>query len=200
MPCIGSPTSAIRPRIVSIVNASGSTAATSSQRERRRDARVGRRPHRVGRRDRPVARVLAEVDEHADAVGDAPRGRRDRLVVDAPLDLLGQRLREPAHVGEQHSRLIGRQDVEPRCARRLRDTSAARARPSPRARRARSRARAAIARRSSGRGRSAGSRAARSPARASATCAARCNRGSRPRRAPAALSRTAKTVECPLGN
>ena len=64
--------------------------------ERRRDARVRRRPHRVRRRDRAVARVLAEVDEHADAIGDAPRRRRDRLVVDAPLDL---RRRAPSRTG-----------------------------------------------------------------------------------------------------
>ena len=69
--------------------------------ERCGDARVGRRPDGVRRRDRPVARVLAEVDEHADAIGDTPRRRRDGLVVDAPLDLLRQSLREPTHVGEQ---------------------------------------------------------------------------------------------------
>ena len=200
MPCIGSPASAIRARIVCTVNAAGSTAATSSQRSGAETRASGDRAHRVGARDRPVAGVLAEVDEDADAVGDPPGRRRDALVADPPLDLLGERLREPAHLRERQLRPDRRQDVQPRRARGLRERARARARPSPRARRARSRARTATARRSSGRGRSAGSRAARSPARASATCAARCSRGWRPRRARRRCRAIAKTVEWPLGN
>ena len=98
MPRIGSPTAAIRSGIVSTVNASGLDGRDLVPAKRRGDARVGRRAHRVRGRDRAVARVLAEVDEHADAVGDAPGRRRDALVADAPLDLLGERLREPPHV------------------------------------------------------------------------------------------------------
>src|SRR5207302_4171103 len=45
--------------------------------EGRRHARVGGWPHRVGARDRAVARILAEVDEDARAVGHLPRRRRD---------------------------------------------------------------------------------------------------------------------------
>ena len=50
MPPSGRRPAAIRPRIVSSVNAAGSTAATSLPAKRRRDARVGRRADRVGRR------------------------------------------------------------------------------------------------------------------------------------------------------
>ena len=120
MPCIGSPTCAIRvghrlDRERRRVDAGDLVPA-----QRRRDARVRRGAHRVRRGDRPVARVLAEVDEDADAIGDAPRRRRDRLVVDAPLDLLRERLREPAHLREQQLRLDRREDVEAGRARRLR--------------------------------------------------------------------------------
>ena len=113
MPRIGSPAAAIRAGIVSSVNASGSTPRDLLPLQRRRDARVGRRPHRVRRRDRTVARVLAEVDEHADAIGDAPRRGRDPLVTDPPLDLLGDRLGEAAHVREEHSGLIGARMCRP---------------------------------------------------------------------------------------
>ena len=47
-PAPGSPIAAKRAGTVSIVNASASTVGTSSQRQRRRDPRVGQRPHRVG--------------------------------------------------------------------------------------------------------------------------------------------------------
>ena len=43
-----------------------------------------------------------------------------RLVADAPLDLLGERLRKAAHVGERQLRLDRREDVQPGRARRLR--------------------------------------------------------------------------------
>ncbi len=45
--------------------------------QRRRDPGVRRRAHRVGAGDRPVTRVLAEVDEDPLAVGDPPGRRRD---------------------------------------------------------------------------------------------------------------------------
>src|SRR5207244_3159626 len=87
--------------------------------KRCRDPGIGSRAHRVRRRDRAVARVLAEVDEDAPAIGHAPRGRRDLLVADAALDLLRQRLREAADLREEQLRFDRRQDVEPRRARGL---------------------------------------------------------------------------------
>ena len=164
IPRIGSPTSATRARIVSTRERGRIDVGDLVPAKRRRDARVGGRAHRVGAGDRPVAGVLAEVDEDALAVGDPPGRRRDPLVADPPLDLLGERLREAAHLGERQLGPDRREDVQPGRPGGLRDTRRGRARPSPRARRARSAARAATARRRSGRGRSAGSRAARSRA------------------------------------
>ena len=103
------------------MNAAGSTAATSSQRSGAETRASGDRPDRVGARDRPVAGVLAEVDEDADPVGDAPGRRGDALVADPPLDLLGERLREPAHVRERQLGPDRRQDVQPCRARGLRE-------------------------------------------------------------------------------
>ncbi len=120
MPRIGSPTAAMRAGIVSSVNTSGSTRRDLVPEQRRRDARVRRGADRVRRGDRPVARVLAVVDEHADAIGDAPRRRRDRLVVDTALDLDRKRLREAANLGKRQLGLDRREDVEARRARRLR--------------------------------------------------------------------------------
>ena len=113
IPAVRSPTLSIRFRIVFTVKRDGSERATSDHRQRRRDPRVGRRPHRVGARDRAVARVLAEVDEDAPPVGHAPGRRRHVLVVDPPLDLLRQRLREPPHLREGELRPDRRQHVQP---------------------------------------------------------------------------------------
>ncbi len=82
--------------------------------QRGRNTRVRGRPHRVGGRDRLVARVLAEVDEDAAPVLDPPRRRRDLLVADAPLHLLGQGLREAPHLRELELGLDRRHDVHPR--------------------------------------------------------------------------------------
>ena len=59
------------------MKSSVSTSGSSSQRHRRGDRRVRPRPHRVRRRDRPVARVLVVVDEHALAALLLPPGSRD---------------------------------------------------------------------------------------------------------------------------
>ena len=200
MPCIGSPAAAIRDGIERTVNAAGSTVATSAQLQRGRDARVRCRPHRVRRGDRPVAGVLAEVDEDADPIRDTPRGRGDRLVAHAPLDFLGECLREPAHLGKRQLRPDRERARGARWRPRSSDRSAGPARPSPRARPGRSRERVATGRRSSGRGRSAGSPGARSRGRASARCAARCTPRLTTQTRAAALSTIANTVECPLGN
>jgi hypothetical protein len=72
--------------------------------ERRRGPRVRDRPDRVCRRDRPVARVLAVVDEDSRPVGHLPRRRRHALVTDPPLDLLRHRLRQTApHLGKRRA-------------------------------------------------------------------------------------------------
>ena len=154
----------------------------------RGDPGVGGRAHRVSTRDRPVAGVLAEVDEDADAVGHAPRGRRDALVAHPALDLLGEGLREHPHVREPQ---LGA-DRGPGCGGRSRPRSSGtregRARPSPRARRGRSLARTATARRSSGRDRSGGSRGASiSGTREVPGVEPRCSRGLRPTRAPSCV-------------
>ncbi len=91
-------------------------------RERRRDARVRRRPHRVGACDRPVARVLAEVDEHAAPSATRHVVSRDRLVADAPLDLLGNRPSQTcARPETRSSGRIGVMNVEPVAPERLRE-------------------------------------------------------------------------------
>ena len=89
MSALGSPRSATRAGTVSIRSSAGSTSATSSQSQRRRDARVGRRAHAVGRGDGAVARVLVVVDEHAVALLLPPLAGREPG--HAPLDLARQR-------------------------------------------------------------------------------------------------------------
>ena len=79
MPACGSPIAAKRAGIVSTVKSAGSQSGTSSQRERRRDARVGQRPHRIGRAGRAVLGVLVVVEEDAVALLLPPlRGRERR--------------------------------------------------------------------------------------------------------------------------
>ena len=68
--------------IVSIVKAAGSTVGDLVPAQRGRDARVGRRAHRVGAGDRPVAGVLAEVDEDADRSATRQVVVATRLVAD----------------------------------------------------------------------------------------------------------------------
>src|SRR3954469_22435613 len=80
--------------------------------ERRGNTGIGGGPNGVRTRDRLVAGVLAEVDENAAPVCDAPGGRRDLLIADAPLDLLRQRLGEASHVGILELRLDRRHDVQ----------------------------------------------------------------------------------------
>ena len=70
--------SAKRAGIVSTVKSAGSQSGTSSQCERRRDARVGERPHRVGRAGRAVLGVLVVVEEDAVALLLPPLRRRER--------------------------------------------------------------------------------------------------------------------------
>ncbi len=88
--------------------------------QRRRDARLRGRPDRVGGGNRPVARVLAEVDEHPFAIGHPPGRCCDPLVADPALDLLGERLGEAAHLRKRELGPDRRQDVEPGRARGLR--------------------------------------------------------------------------------
>ena len=89
--------------------------------QRCRGPRVGGRTDRVGGGDRPVARVLAVVDEDAPPVGHLPGRGRDILVADAPLDLLRERLGEAPHLRKPELRLDRREDVQPCRAGGLRE-------------------------------------------------------------------------------
>ena len=100
IPLIGSPTSAIRARIVSTVNASGSTAGTSSQR-----SGADTRASGVGRTE--YAHAIVRSRAFCPKSTKTPRRSATRhvvvatlLVADAPLDLFRERLRESPHVRE----------------------------------------------------------------------------------------------------
>src|SRR5262249_58967316 len=77
---------------------------------------IRRRPDRIGGGDRPVAGVLAVVDEDALAVGHLPRRRSHALVADPPLDLLGNSLGETPHLWERQLGPNRAQNVESRRA------------------------------------------------------------------------------------
>ena len=94
---------------VSTVKSAGSQSGTSSQVERRRDARIGQRPHRIGRAGRAVLGVLVVVEKDAAALLLPPFRRRQRRR--APLDLARERQRGAPHLGERPALLDAHVDV-----------------------------------------------------------------------------------------
>ena len=121
----GSPISAKRFGTVSTVKSAGSQSGTSSQRERRRHARVRQRPHRVRGAGRAILGVLVVVEEHAVALLLPPLRRRERR--HAPLDLARQRERRAPHLAERPARL---RCARSRACRASRSSSASRRGPS----------------------------------------------------------------------
>ena len=178
----GSPIAAKRAGIVSTVKSAGSHAGTSSQRERRRDARVGERADRVRRAGRAVLGVLVVVEEDAVPLLLPPLRRRERRR--APLDLARERERGAAHLGERPARLDAHVDVHPARAARLRPA----AKPELLEQRLHLQRDAAHVvpgdARARDRDRPAARRGARGPPSAPGAGGARCTRGSRSTRAP----------------
>jgi hypothetical protein len=121
MPAFGSPTFLIRARIVSMREGIRFHLGHLLPAKWRRGARILRRADRVGGGDRPVARVLAVIDEDAASVGHLPRRRGNILIADPSFHLLRQGLCEATHLGERELRPDGNLDVEPGRAGGLRE-------------------------------------------------------------------------------